>query len=77
LPPLIKNALQLSISKIKDAQMQYDMQNFLNYPTFVKGKNLYDKIYNSIPEDIIKDFFDLCKRLDKSAAKQNMDLKEF
>jgi len=36
-----------------------------------------DKIYNSIPKDIIKGFFDLCKRLDKSAAKQNMDLKEF
>lgn len=77
LPPLIKNVLQPSIIEIKDAQMQYDMKDFLNYPTFVKGKKLYDKIYNSIPEDIIKDFFDLCKRLDKSAAKQNIDLKEF
>lgn len=37
LPTFIKNALQLSIVEIKDAKMQYDMQDFLNYPTFMKS----------------------------------------
>ncbi len=63
LPPLIKNVLQLLVIEIKDVQMQYDMKEFLNYPTFVKGKNLYDKIFNSIPEDIIKDFFEIITKL--------------
>lgn len=61
--PLIKNVLQLSVIEIKDVQMQNDMQDFLSYPTFIKGKNLYEKIYNSIPEDVIKDFFDIITKL--------------
>lgn len=63
LPTIIKNALQLSIIEIKDFQMQNDMQDFLNFPNFVKGKNLYDKISNSIPEDIIKDFYEIITKL--------------
>lgn len=63
LPTFIKNALQLSIVEIKDAKMQYDMQDFLNYPTFMKGKNLYEKIYNSIPKDVIKDFYEIITKL--------------
>ena len=43
--------------------MQYDMQDFLNYPTFTKGKNLYEKIYNSIPKDVIKDFYEIITKL--------------
>lgn len=70
LPPLIKNALQLSIIEIKDFQMQYDMKDFLNYPTFVKGKNLYDKIFNSIPKDIIKDFFEIITKLKNHIREQ-------
>lgn len=70
LPHLIKNALQLSIIEIKDFQMQYDMKDFLNYPTFVKGKNLYDKIFNSIPKDIIKDFFEIITKLKNHIREQ-------
>lgn len=69
LPTIIKNALQLSITEIKDFQMQYDMKDFLNYPTFIKGKNLYDKISDSIPKDIIKDFFEIITKLKKHIIK--------
>lgn len=71
LPPLIKNALQLSIIEIKDAQMQYDMRDFLNYATFVKGKNLYDKISNSIPEDVIRDFYEIITKLRNHIREQH------
>lgn len=69
--PLIKNALQLSIIESKDAQLQYDMRDFLNYPTFVKGKNLYDKISNSIPEDVIRDFYEIITKLRNHIREQH------
>lgn len=71
LPPLIKNALQLSIIEIKDFRMQNDMQDFLNFPNFIKGKNLYDKISNSIPEDVIKDFYEIITKLRNHIREQH------
>ncbi len=53
------------------------MTDFLNSPSAEKAKKLYDDIEKGIPVDVIKDFFELGKRLDKNAAKQNVDLKEF
>lgn len=65
LPTPIKTAMQVSIVEIKDFQMQYDMQDFLNYPTYAKGKNLYNKISSSIPQDITKDFYEIITKLRK------------
>lgn len=63
LPDIVVNTLQLSLIEIKDPQMQYDMQDFLNFPNYSKGENLYKKIYNSIPKDVIKDASEILSKI--------------
>lgn len=77
LPVLLKVRLSTSIPQLKDIDLELKMTNFLNSPSVDKARNLYDDIKNSLPVDLIKDFFDLCQRLDKNAQKLSIDLKNF
>lgn len=77
LPEVLKMRLLASIPNIKDIELSIKMTDFLNNPSAEKAKMLYDDIEKGTPTDVIKDFFELCKRLDQNAAKQNIDLKEF
>lgn len=63
LPDIVVKTLQLSLIEIKDPQMQYDMQDFLNFPSYTKCENLYKKIYNSIPKDVIKDTSEILSKI--------------
>lgn len=77
LPELLKIRLLSSIPHVEDVDLKIKMVDFLNNQTADKAEKLYYDIQNGIPNDVIKDFFELGKRLDKNAAKQNIDLKEF
>lgn len=76
LPELFKIRLMASIPNVEDIELGIKMTDFLNSPSADKAKKLYDDIEKGIPTDVIKDFFELGKRLDENAAKQNVDLKE-
>lgn len=76
LPELIRIKLSTSISQVKDIDLELKMTDFLNNPSADKAEKLYYDIQNSIPTDVIKDFFELSKRLDANAQKHNINFKE-
>jgi len=77
LPEVLKFRLLASIPNVEDIELRIKMTDFLNVQSADKAKKLYDDIEKGIPTDVIKDFFELGKRLDKNATKQKVDLKEF
>lgn len=76
LPEVLRIRLFTSMPNVEDIELGIKMTDFLNSPSADKAKKLYDDIEKGIPTDVIKDFFELGKRLDENAAKQNVDLKE-
>ncbi len=62
IPDFISNILRTSTAKIKELDLFFSMQEFLNNPTYNTALELRNKINDGIPKDALKD---LCNMVHK------------
>lgn len=68
--PVILNyvciVLRASTKDVKDLDLFFSMQEFLNCPTNNKAIELRDKINNGLPKDVLEDFYNVIHKLQRN-----------